>query len=139
MAEIIGIAASIVGIIAAAGKVGEILNQVVPSLTHLQSNALALNSEIGNIGIVLCALQKFVADPSVVPSRRRDLVQLDQLMSILVDGVLLFSELEAYVTMLGKPVDVLRSRFAWGRKGKELGALYTRLCSFKSTMALMLK
>jgi hypothetical protein len=136
--EAIGIAASIVGVIAAAGKVGEILSDVLPSLTRLQHNAVALSSEVRSTEIVLCILQKFVAEPTTIVSKRRDLIQLEQLLAILTDGVLIFSELEALVTMLGTPADALRSRLRWGRREKELGVLYTRLCSFKGTMSLML-
>jgi hypothetical protein len=138
MAEVIGVAASIVGIIAAAGKVAEILNKVIPILTHLQPNAIALSSETTSIKIILTALQQLVADPNVIPRKRKDLVQLDQLITILTDGVLLFSQLEALVSALGGPTDVIKSRMRWGLKEKELGVLYTRVLSFEGSVSVML-
>jgi hypothetical protein len=138
MAEVIGVAASIVGIIAAAGKVAEILNKVIPILTHLQPNAIALSSETTSIKIILTALQQLVADPDVIPRKRKDLVQLDQLITILTDGVLLFSQLEALVSALDGPTDVIKSRMRWGLKEKELGVLYTRVLSFEGSVSVML-
>jgi hypothetical protein len=136
--EVIGIVASVVGIIAAAGKVAELLNSAAPSFTQLQPNAIALSTEVSSTEMVLSALQGLLLTPDLVPEERRDMVQLSQLVTLLTNGALLLSDMEALVTKLGKPVDVLRSRIRWGRKEKELGVLYQRLNSFRGNMAIML-
>jgi hypothetical protein len=138
MAEAIGVAASIVGLLAAAGKVAEILHQVVPILSALQPNAIRLSSELESTKIILAASQTLFQQLDTISERRTGLIQLDQLVTTLTSGVFLFSELETLVIALGPPLDGLKSRLKWGRKEKELGALYGRLCSFRESMSLML-
>lgn len=138
MAELIGVIASVVGIVAAAGKVAELLSNAVPGLTKLQSNAAALLSETESTKIVLGSLQRLLEDLDGVAIERRDMVLIDQIVTLLTTGVLLFSELENLVSKLGLPRKGLRSRTRWGQHEKELGNFYQRLSSFKSNITILL-
>jgi cell division control protein 24 len=66
------------------------------------------------------------------------LVPLDQLITALTNGVLIFSELEGLANQLGDPNDAVSSRTRWARKEHELDKLVSRLTGFKTSMALML-
>lgn len=138
MAELIGVVASVVGIVAAAGKVAELISNGAPGLTELQPNAKALAVEVASLRFVLGSLQKLVLNPSVIPETRRGMVQFDELVVLLTTGVHAFSDLEALVSKLGPPTCEFSSRLRWGRKEKELGYLLVQLSSFRANITVML-
>jgi hypothetical protein len=134
----LSVAASIVGILAAAGKVVEILGPVISILKEAQPSTRAICSEINNSIIILSALQKLFDDPDLIPRKRKDLIQLDQLIATFTDGVLLYSELEAHALQLGTATDTLRSRIQWARKEKDFASLLSRMQYFKSSISAIL-
>ena len=134
----LSVTASIVGILAAAGKVVEILGPVISILKEAQPSTRAICSEINNSIIILSALQKLFDDPDLIPRKRKDLIQLDQLIAAFTDGVFLYSELEALALQLGTATDTLRSRIQWARKEKDFASLLSRMQYFKSSITAIL-
>ncbi|KAF1843551.1 uncharacterized protein K460DRAFT_407893 [Cucurbitaria berberidis CBS 394.84] len=131
------IAAAIIGILAAAGKVAEILGPVVSTLKDASKNANAVLSEVNNSRIILVALQKYLDDLDTAPRGRRELIQVAQLITALTDGVLLFSHLEGLVIRLDAD-NIWPKRIQWARNDKKLASLVARMQCFKSSISVML-
>ena len=134
----LSIASSVVGLLAAAGKIIEILKPVISTLKDSAKTATIIHSEVNSSRIILSALQVLFRDLDAAPCRRRDLIQIDQVIATLTDGVLLFSELEALVTRLGPATESLLTRIEWARKEKTLNILVARLQNFKGSISVIL-
>jgi cell division control protein 24 len=142
----LSIAASVTGLLTAAGAVAKILKPYVSAAweTHSHNNIAAqVHSEIQSASIILSALQKLTTNIGSVPTRYASLIQVDQVIAVLTDGVLLFSELEGSLVSLPSfdptsPWLPRRSRQQWARKESTFTALLTRLQGFKSSISLML-
>lgn len=132
------VSAAIIGILAAAGKVAETLGPVVSAFVDAPKHANTILIEVRYSRTILLGLQTLFDELSAVPQRRKQLIQIDQLVAALTDGVLLFSELESLVDKLGDPIDALLSRAKWARKDHELESIVARLLGFKTSVALML-
>jgi hypothetical protein len=105
-------AASIIGILAAAGKIAETLGPIVSAFPDVTKHTASVLSEVNNSRIILAALQRYLDDLSMSPRLRRELIQVEQLVATLTDGVLLFSELEELVFRLTGATTVNRMRWA---------------------------
>jgi len=134
------VSAAIIGILAAAGKVAETLGPIVSAYVNAPKHAQTILAEVGHTRTILSSLQALLDNLVTSPSRRKELIQVDQLIAALTDGVLLFSKLEALVSRLGEadPKASTRIRARWARHKSELDALISRLVSFKISMDLML-
>jgi len=142
--EALGVAASIVGLVTAAGKIIEIVAPFVSSIHDAARIAAPVHAEVVNCRIILAALQRLVESLDKAPtiSRRAALIQVDDLISVLMDGVLLFSELESLLLSFGPGGDgksiPYRVRIKWVQNEKTVGAMLVRLQGFKSTTSLVL-
>jgi hypothetical protein len=134
----LSIAASILGILAAAGKVVEILGPVVSTLKDTTNNAAIVYTEVKSSRIIVSSLKKLLDGLEQTPRSRRELIKLDDLRATLTDGVFLFDELEAIVLQLDTSTDYWRTRIQWLRKEKALTSLLSRLQCFKSSISIML-
>ncbi|KAH7341164.1 hypothetical protein BKA66DRAFT_544045 [Pyrenochaeta sp. MPI-SDFR-AT-0127] len=131
-------AAAIIGIMAAAGKVAETLGPVVSAFGDVAKNAAAVLVEVNHMRIILSALHSYLDDLESSPRVRRQLIQVDQLVATLTDGVLLFSELEALVLTLPAARDGVwdRTRYAWNES--KFASIKSRMQCFKSSITVML-
>lgn len=86
----------------------------------------------------LSSITGIICNLGAAPRRRRQLIQIDQLITILTDGVLLFSELEALVIRLDNPDFALPNRMQWAWNDKEFAKHISRLQYFKSSISVML-
>lgn len=131
-------AAAIIGILAAAGKVAEILGPAVSAFRDVTKHAAAVLPEVNSSRIILSALQKYLDDLGNSPRKRKELIQVDQLICTLTDGVLIFSALEKLVVDLTSTgnSNIRRARRAIS-DGKFV-TLISRMQCFKSSIAVML-
>jgi len=101
-----------------------------------------VHSEVQATTIILSALQQLSQNLGSVPAKYATLVTLDQVVAVLTDGVLLYSELEASLSSLpsGLPgtKPSLRSRLQWARKEPVFVGVLTRLQGFKGSITLIL-
>lgn len=134
----LSVAASIIGILAAATKVVELLKPVVSNVTESTKNAAILCSRIESSRNVLSALQKLLNNLNATPRKRKELVPLDHLVVSLTNGVLLFSELETIVLELGTSTENFRTRIQWARRDKTLNMMISRLQGFEISISVML-
>jgi hypothetical protein len=135
----LSVTSSIAGILAAAGKVVEILEPVVSATLNVNlATAKAVCSETNNSIIILSAAQTLFNDPDLIPRKRKGLIQVNQLVAALTDGVLIFSELEALVLQLGTSMEKVKTRILWARKEKTFLSIRSRMQSFKLSISVML-
>jgi len=131
-------AAAIIGILAAAGKVAETLGPIVSAFKDVSKNIAAVLAEVNSSRIILSALHKYLDNLTSTPRTRRDLIQVDQLVATLTDGVLLFSELEAFVLQFVGTSIGFQSRIQWAWNDEKFATLVSRMQNFKTSMTVML-
>jgi cell division control protein 24 len=139
----LSVAASIAGLLTATHEVGKILGPYVSAARETPPITSRVHAEVQSASVILSALQTLTNNLASVPAQRAALIQVDQIVTILTDGVLLFSELEAALRFIPSqdplgPRLPLRSRLQWARKENAFVALLTRLQSFKSSISLIL-
>lgn len=128
--EPISVAASITGIIAAAGNVCNFLRDVQTAPDFV---AVVL-TEIEHVKRVFRAL-KGLLDKVELRGPRAALIQLDDLTAILTQTVLVFSKLQT----LAAPSPHVPSRLKWAAKESEINRLITQLQWNKSSLCLLLR
>lgn len=144
MADPLSVAASIAGLLSAAASVSKVLGPYISAARDTPQIAHHVNAEVQAASIILSALQSLAQNMASVSPQRAALVQVDQVVTVLTDGVFVFSDLESSVGTLPLPDSssitrlALRSRFQWVRKEAEFTTLLTRLQSFKSSISLIL-
>ncbi|KAJ2893708.1 hypothetical protein MKZ38_008313 [Zalerion maritima] len=143
MAEVLGVVASITGILTAAGEVAKILGPYVSGAKKTPDIAALMHWEVRSIQTILSGLEKLVNNFESIPRSRKALIPVEQFVAVLNDGVLMFSELEASLptkiealSANGRPTFV--TRLQWVRRESSLKALHLRLQSFKSSVSVML-
>ncbi|KAM7203201.1 hypothetical protein V8F20_004143 [Naviculisporaceae sp. PSN 640] len=142
----LSVAASIAGLLSAAGAVTKALAPYISAARETPKVAVHVHSEIQSITIIISALQGLAQNLESVPVQRAALIHIDHVVAVLTDGVLIFSELEVLVTSLrslGNPSASitrlsLRSRLQWARKESEIASILARLQGFKSSASLIL-
>ena len=131
----LSVAASIAGLLSAAGAVTKVLAPYVTAARETPKITVQVNSEIQSITIILSALQSLARNFGSVPVQRAALIQVDHVVAVLTGGVLIFSDLEVVVRSLDSLGDfsvsitrlALRSRLQWARKESEITSLLARL------------
>ncbi|KAK0749111.1 hypothetical protein B0T18DRAFT_364327 [Schizothecium vesticola] len=143
----LSVIASVAGIITAASQAIKILGPYVTATKDAPKIASQVLSEVLAVKTIVAALEQLVATlaSNTGPSRVQyaSLVQVDQLLAVLTDGVLVFSELDALLQTLA-PAEVggsrarLLSSMQWVRKKGALATLCTRLQAFKLSINCIL-
>ncbi|KAH8892573.1 hypothetical protein GQ53DRAFT_685934 [Thozetella sp. PMI_491] len=139
----LSVAASITGLLTAAGEVAKVLGPYVSAVKETPKIAAQVHSEVQAANIILSALKNLTTNLGSVRVQYAALIQVDQVIAVLADGVLLFSELETAVGSLPafeptSPRLPILSRIQWARKEAALTGCLTRLQGFKSSTALIL-
>ncbi|KAH0422264.1 modin [Colletotrichum camelliae] len=139
MSDPLSVISAIVGILAAAGKVVEVLGPYVSAAKDTPKIARSVHSEVVHSRIILSALHGLLDNLSLMPGSRTDIVQLDDLITVFTNGVLIFNELEESVLKISQAGgDRLMARMQWVRKEGDFSAFITRLLTFKATTLLLL-
>ncbi|KAI8650923.1 DH domain-containing protein [Fusarium keratoplasticum] len=143
MADPLSIAASIAGLLSTTGQIAKFLGPYVSAAKETPQITAHVYSEVQSTQVILAGLQNLTQNLGAVQARHASLIAVHQVVTILTDGVLLFSELEAVVRSLppreGSDQRLpLRARLLWARKESTFTPLLTRVQSFKSSMSLIL-
>jgi hypothetical protein len=137
----LSVTASIVGILTAAAKIGELLHVTISTAKDAPHVLTALACEVKEVQAALSSLQILLTDLSSTPTHRAALIQLDQLIVTLTESVLTFSELETaiapFLTPRGTKVP-LRTRLKWTRAESQCAKIVERLQRHKASISLML-
>ncbi|EKJ68345.1 hypothetical protein FPSE_11353 [Fusarium pseudograminearum CS3096] len=143
MADPLSIAASIAGLISVTVETAKFLAPYVSAAKETPQIAAHVFSEIQSIEVILQGLQSLTANFASVKAQHAALIGVSQVVTILTDGVLLFSELQNELDSLPAKDEAdegvsLWSRLQWARKESSLNTLIVRLQSFKSSTTLIL-
>ncbi|KAM5350267.1 hypothetical protein ACJ41O_006772 [Fusarium nematophilum] len=139
----LSVATSIAGLLSAAGQVAKFLSPYASAIKDTPQIAARVHAEVKAISIIFSALQALTQNLASIPAERAGLIRAEQIVTVLTDGVLLFSELEEAVRLLPSQKSAgqrlgLRGRQQWARKEGDLTAFLTRLEGFKSSASLIL-
>ena len=137
----LSVAASIAGLLKGAQELSSILGPYISATKEPPAIAYRVHSEIHNTKIILSAVQSLAQNLRSEHVRNASLIQVDQVVAVLTDGVLIFSELEIACGSLKdqQPSALrLRSRLNFVRKESDLSTLLTRLQAFKDSLNLIL-
>uniref|UniRef100_A0A0B7KN66 Cdc24/Scd1 N-terminal domain-containing protein n=1 Tax=Bionectria ochroleuca TaxID=29856 RepID=A0A0B7KN66_BIOOC len=137
----LSVAASIAGLATAAGEVAKILKPYVSAASEtVPPIALQVYAEVESTRTILSAVQRLINNLSL--AKNTSLIQVDDVVAVLTDGVLVYSDLEEAIGELRieLPADSipLRSRLLWAHKESKVKSLLTRLQGFKSSTSLIL-
>jgi hypothetical protein len=131
----LSIIASITGILTAAANVSSILGQVKDAPESI-SDVL---TEVNHIKIVITALQTFLDRTRRFAPQRAALIQLDDVVVILTQTVLVFSELQTLVQPLSARKLSRWQRLNWTWQQPEAWRLVNQLQRNKTSLSLMLQ
>ncbi|RSL61344.1 hypothetical protein CEP53_005147 [Fusarium sp. AF-6] len=133
MADPLSIAASVVGLVAAAGKVYGVLSNFVSTAADAPSSAASVLLTVEQMKMTLSSVQSLIDSIESLDPSRKALIQLDHLSIVITHSVLTISELESLVC----PKDGLMHRLRWAWSEKKVMGLLPRLESQKSSLSLM--
>ncbi|KAI8712442.1 hypothetical protein NCS52_01342400 [Fusarium sp. LHS14.1] len=133
MADPLSIAASVVGLVAAAGKVYGVLSNFVFTAADAPSSAASVLETVEQMKLTLSSVQSLIDSIETLDPSRKALIQLDHLSIVITHSVLTISELESLVC----PKDGLMHRLRWAWSEKKVLGLLPRLESQKSSLSLM--
>jgi hypothetical protein len=139
MPEPLSIITSIAGILTAAARVANILGRVKDAPESISTVLV----EVNHIRIVFTALQKFLDKTSCLAPQRAALIQVDDVIVILTQTVLVFSELETLVQQYSEQDIAGRlpawRRVTWAWQQPAVSRLVNQLHRHKTSLSLMLQ
>ncbi|KAK5992887.1 hypothetical protein PT974_06309 [Cladobotryum mycophilum] len=139
----LSVTTSIKGLISAASLVAKLLGPYVSATNGTPQIAFRVHEEVNATRVILSGLQSLAQNLASSPAPYASLIQVDDIVAILTDAVLLFSELESFVGSL-PPCDLathrpsLLSRLTWANKENDLEGLLKRLQGVKGSLSLVL-
>ncbi|KAF9771574.1 hypothetical protein IL306_010780 [Fusarium sp. DS 682] len=142
MADPLSLAASIAGLISITVEAVKFLSPYVSAAKETPQVAAHVYSEVQSTQVILMGLQSLTKNLASVKVQHAALIGVNQVVTILTDGVLLYSELHTELQSLpAKDGDVkipLIGRLQWALKESTFITLLNRLQSFKNSMTLVL-
>ncbi|KAF4457352.1 cell division control protein 42 [Fusarium austroafricanum] len=133
MADPLSIAASIVGLLAAGGKVCEVLSTFINSTVDAPNSAAAALQNVEHMNLTLHSIQSLIDSLDTIDRSRKSLIQLDHLSIVVTHAVLTISELESIICR----EDSLMNRLRWVWNEKKVLTLLPRLETQKTSLSLM--
>ncbi|KAL9013461.1 MAG: hypothetical protein Q9173_001847 [Seirophora scorigena] len=135
----LSIAASIIGLCAAAVQINSLLKGFIDSSKSAPTSARHVLTEVTGIYACLHQLEVFLSGRQQSPGSRRSLIMIEQVIIVFTDCVSIFSELEQTLELLRTdgPMRVI-DRVKWGLKEKAMFKFVARLQTSKASLNLML-
>ena len=138
MPDPLSIAAGVVGLLTACAQITSFLVRLIEGSCHAPRQACIVLADVNDIQRILFQLQSFLFNVKTVDNSRAALIQLEQVVVTITDGVLLFSRLDFLLDDLrSSPVTIL-DRLKWAKKASAINKGIQRLQTHKSTLSLML-
>ncbi|KAM0079632.1 hypothetical protein ACKRZS_008243 [Fusarium odoratissimum] len=142
MSDPLSVAASIAGLISITVEAVKFLSPYVSAAKETPQVAAHVYSEVQSTQVILMGLQSLTKNLGSVRVQHAALIGVNQVVAVLTDGVLLYSELHKELQSLrakdGAEKVPLRGRLQWVWKESTFVTLLNRLQSFKSSMTLVL-
>jgi hypothetical protein len=137
----LSVTAGIIGILATATKLGNILHGTISTTKNAPRILLSLMSEVYEVQAALSSLHILIKDLSSARPHRAALIQLDYLIVTLTESILTLSELENIIAPIAAPLGAkvpLTARLKLARAEGSCVKIVERLQRHKSSMSLML-
>ena len=135
----LSVAASIVGLLGAAAKVSSTLNNLIQSAKTAPKTAQRLLTEVIDVSACLSQVQALLLGIKEIPRSHQSLVMVEDIVIVLSNCVMTFSELEEAVDSLKPDLPIPAGRLVkWTLKEQSIGALLLRLQSSKTSLSLMI-
>jgi len=135
----LSVAASVAGLLGAAGKVGSILLAVKQSIIDVPRTMDQMISQVEEFEICLSAAQSFILGVSAAPRSRISMIRVEQLVATLTEAVRTFAELDTVVASIAKHNGMpLKKRLTYIWQEGTVTSIVHRLERDKSSLALML-
>ncbi|KAF4434117.1 hypothetical protein FACUT_7969 [Fusarium acutatum] len=142
MSDPLSVAASIAGLISITVETAKFLSPFVSAAKDTPQVAAHVYSEVQSTQVILMGLQSLTENLMSARAPYSALIGINQIVTVLTDGVLLYSELHKELQSLGVKDSMekvpLRGRLQWAWKEGMFITLLSRLQSFKSSMTLVL-
>ena len=139
MGDPLSISAGVIGILTAAAQISTLLINFTRTSKDAPQIAHAVLMEVDDISSTLSHLQSFLFGNEYSDSSRTQLLQVDQVVTIMSGCVLTFSELERLLDGLKAEGMGILDRAHWARKEKAIGNLVQRLQNHKASLSLVLQ
>jgi len=140
MMDPLDVATSLVGLLGSAGNVAALLLALRKGISEAPQMMDQMISQVGELQISLSAVQSFLLGISSASRGRISMIRVEQLVAILTEAVLTFSELEALVTSIiqdkGRLPIMSRLLSLW--KEDVVTSIMLRMERHKSSLSLML-
>ncbi|KAL8847466.1 MAG: hypothetical protein Q9221_007492 [Calogaya cf. arnoldii] len=138
MADPLSIAAGVIGILTAAAQVSSLLIDFTKNSKDAPQTARTVLTEVNEISGTLSHLQSFLLGNETLDRSRTQLLQVDQVITVVSGCVLTFSELEKLFDTLKTDDMGIRDCVRWAKKEKTIGGLVQRLQNHKASLSLVL-
>ena len=138
MADPLSIAAGVIGILTAAAQVSHLLIDFTKNSKDAPQTAKTVLTEVNEISGTLSQLEPFLLGEDTPYPSRAELLQIDQIITVLSGCVLTFTELEKMMDTLKTDDMGIRDCVRWARKEKSIGGLVQRLQNHKVSLSLVL-
>ena len=135
----LSIAASVVGLLAAANSVTMFLGRLVNDTAGAPELARHVMTEVYGIGSCLGGLKPFLLGTKAASTSRTAMIMLEQVIVTLTECMTAFSDLEKALEPLKSPQpNTVMERIRWARKDPILRRILSRLQTSKISLNLML-
>ncbi|RWA04280.1 hypothetical protein EKO27_g10824 [Xylaria grammica] len=135
----LSVAASVVGLIAAGGKVAALLCKVVGKYKDSEALAQSILLEVKGVSTALGRLQSFFRDGAEAAPERGNLILLNQVLTTLTGCVTTYSDIQFILAGLNISENTgTFNRIKWMSQESRLNTLVQRLQSHKLSLTLML-
>jgi len=131
----LSITASIVGLLAAAGKIYTLL-EAISTIKDSPTTITDAQNEVKHTEIALRSMQRLLEKVEVA-NARRELIQVDELRITLADAMLVFSEFESMLLLLAN-LSKFRVAISWQRHAKKIDEYLVRIGRYKMSLTFML-
>lgn len=131
---------SVAGLLAAVQAVSSILTTITSNKKRAPRITDSVLSDVNDVMASLSALQRLLSGVASGARQHMALIQLDQLIAVLTELVLIFSELEALLTPFaaGREISIMKGA-KWASKEDVISdIMQQRLQCTKSCLSLML-
>jgi len=130
----LSIAMAVVGLLAAAGKVGELL-EVLSGMRNAPQTVKDILAEVLHTEVALRSIQRLLKRLDY-SNQRRGLIQIDELRVTLADAMLVFSSFEVFLTSL--PLGKAWTMASWPKYSKPIKEHMAKIQRYKLSLTLML-
>lgn len=134
----LSLTATLVGLIAAAQQGYSLLTSFVGGVKSAPDSARSTLREVSDIYLCLKQLKDFLMEGRVAPRSQMCSIMVEQVVVVLTNLALLFSELQEVIDDLGseQPVRII-DRIKWLSKEGDISKLLLRLQASKASLTLM--